>query len=126
MAPATAVAVAILLVAGIGAGWLLRGSDTVEPSPQLTRAKPLGGAEPVAATLERTGDSATLHVEQLPRIPADDVYEVWVQRAGVMEPRSTFVLSRNGSAQAARAVGYAHACSRSEGLDRSVSALGRR
>ena len=56
---------------------------------------------PVSATLERSGDSATLHVHELPAIAGDEVYEVWVQRAGVMEPRNTFVLSVDGSAEAA-------------------------
>ncbi len=61
----------------------------------------MNGAAPVSATLERNGDSATLHVHELPAINQDQVYEVWVQRAGVMEPRSTFVLSMDGTAEAA-------------------------
>ena len=86
-------AVLILLVAGIGVGYLLRGSGDVEQPTELVKAKPLNGAVPVSATLERTATAATLHVHELPAITEDEVYEVWVQRAGVMEPRSTFVLS---------------------------------
>ncbi len=99
--PATAMAVLILLVAGVGAGWLLRGTDTVEPRSTLVKAEPVNGANPVSATLERTGDSATLHVNAMPPLADDEVYEVWVQRADVMEPRSTFVLSSDGTAEAA-------------------------
>jgi anti-sigma factor RsiW len=99
--PATGMAALILLVAGIGAGWALRGNDTVETGPRLVKAEPLTHAVPVSATLERSGDSATLHVQELPAIANDEVYEVWVQRAGVMEPRNTFVLGMDGTAEAA-------------------------
>jgi anti-sigma-K factor RskA len=99
--PATGMAVLIVLVAGIGVGWALRGDDTVETTPQLVKAEPLNDAVPVSATLELEGDSATLHVHELPAIADDEVYEVWVQRAGVMEPRNTFVLSMDGTAEAA-------------------------
>jgi anti-sigma factor RsiW len=101
MRPATAMAVLILLVAGIGVGYLVRGSDTVQAPSTLVKAEPLDGAVPVSATLERMGDSATLHVHEMPPLANDEVYEVWVQRAGVMEPRSTFVLNSDGTAEAA-------------------------
>jgi anti-sigma-K factor RskA len=99
--PATGMAALILLVVGIGMGYALRGSGTTDAGPQLVKAQPLDGAVPVSATLERTGDSATLHVHELPAIANDEVYEVWVERAGVMEPRSTFVLGMDGTAEAA-------------------------
>jgi anti-sigma-K factor RskA len=101
MRPATAMAVAIVLVAGIGVGYLVRGNDVVEPESTLVKAQALDSGVPVSATLERVGDSATLHVTQMPELSSDDVYEVWVQRANVMEPRSTFVLNSDGSAEAA-------------------------
>ena len=99
--PAAGFAALILLIVGIGLGYLLRGDQTTEVQSELVRATPLETSVPVSATLERSGDSATLHVQQLPRIPDDEVYEVWVQRAGVMEPRNTFVLGRDGRAEAA-------------------------
>jgi len=99
--PAVGMAALILLIAGIGAGWLLRGSDTVEPGTKLVRAEPVGNATPVSATVERTGDAGTLHVQALPPIRNDEVYEIWVQRAGVLEPSNTFVLSGEGTAEAA-------------------------
>lgn len=99
--PATGIAVLIILVAGFGVGYALRGSDDGGASSELVKAEPMNGAVPVSATVERNGDSATLHVHELPTINQNQVYEVWVQRAGVMEPRSTFVLSMDGTAEAA-------------------------
>jgi anti-sigma-K factor RskA len=99
--PATAMAVLILLVAGVGVGYLVRGADTIQAPSTLVKAQATNGAVPVSATLERTGDSATLHVHEMPPLADDEVYEVWVQRAGVMEPRSTFVLNSDGTAEAA-------------------------
>lgn len=97
--PATAMAVAIVLVAGVGAGYLLRGGGT---EAEVIAARAVSPSAPTAAaTLERHGDSATLHVDELPAISRDQVYEVWVQRDGVMEPSSTFVLEGDGSADAA-------------------------
>ena len=101
MQPATAMAVLIVLVAGVGAGYLLRGTDEAEPRATLVKAEAVNGANPVSATLERTGNSATLHVNSMPPLADDEVYEVWVERAGVMEPRSIFVLDSNGTAEAA-------------------------
>ena len=98
--PATGMAALILLVAGVGAGWALRGADTVEPEPTLVKAEAMNASVPASATLEVEGDSATRHVHELPAIADDEVYEVWVQRAGVMEPRGTFVLNMDGTAEA--------------------------
>jgi anti-sigma factor RsiW len=99
--PATGMAVAILLVAGIATGYLVRGSADRVPE-DFVGVEPLGPqAAQVSATLERHGDSATLHVSELPDLRRDEVYEVWVQRGGVMEPASTFVLGLDGTAEAA-------------------------
>jgi len=99
--PAVVMAVLILLTVGVAAGYLVRGSGD-EPSGSLVSAEGLGPqAAQVSATLERHGDSATLHVQEMPTLARDEVYEVWVQRAGELEPRSTFVLRMDGSAEAA-------------------------
>jgi anti-sigma-K factor RskA len=99
--PAVAMAVLIVLTVGVAAGYLVRGAGD-EPSAALVSAEGLGPqATQVSATLERHGDSATLHVQEIPALDRDEVYEVWVRRAGVMEPRSTFVLRMDGSAEAA-------------------------
>ena len=101
--PASALAAAALLAAGAAGGSVLFGGEgggeaedhlvTVDVRPELENA--------VAATLERHGDSATLHVQQMPKLDPDEVYEVWVQRGGTMEPASVFVLRRDGTAAAA-------------------------
>jgi anti-sigma-K factor RskA len=101
--PAVAMTAVILLVLGIGAGYLLRGSGTEQGGSTLVKAEPAnaGVKDVVSATLERQGDAAILHVRELPPIKASEVYEVWVQRAGVMEGRSIFVLRSDGTADAA-------------------------
>ena len=95
--PAVGFAVLIVLVAGLAAGYLV-GGDAGDS--EFLPVRP-GSGVTASATLERHGDSATLHVEQLPPLARDEVYEVWVQRDGVMEPASTFVLRGDGSAEAA-------------------------
>jgi anti-sigma-K factor RskA len=99
--PATAMAVLILLVAGVGVGYLLRGSDTAQPQSTVIQAQALERTVPVSATLERTGDSATLHVAQMPQLSGEQVYEIWLQRDGQMERSNTFVLNSDGTAEAA-------------------------
>jgi anti-sigma-K factor RskA len=99
--PAVAMTVLIVLTVGVAAGYLARGSGEEMPG-DLVSARPLGPqAAQVSATLERHGDSATLHVQEMPELDRDEVYAVWVRRAGVMEPRSTFVLGMDGGAEAA-------------------------
>jgi anti-sigma-K factor RskA len=99
--PAVAMTVLIVLTVGVAAGYLIRGSGEEMPGGLVT-ARPLGPqAAQVSATLERHGESATLHVQEMPQLDPDEVYEVWVRRAGVLEPRSTFVLGMDGGAEAA-------------------------
>ena len=97
--PATGFAVALIAI-GIGTGYVLRGEGGEPVASTSIEAKALSGFQ-VSATLERHGESATLHVNEMPKLDRDEVYEVWVQRAGVLEPTSLFVLDRNGSAVAA-------------------------
>ena len=97
--PATGMAVLIVLVLGVAGGYLLRGEGNLEGS-EFIKGIPASGAQ-VSATLERHGDSGTLHVNHMPELNRDEVYQVWVQRADVMEPRSTFVLDGDGGAEAA-------------------------
>ena len=40
-------------------------------------------------------------MSRLPALPANDVYEVWVERDGSLEPSSLFVPRRDGTAEAA-------------------------
>ena len=100
--PALGLAAAILLVAGVGAGYVIRGGGEQPEASSLTAARSLGPQSArISATLEREGDSATLHVERMPRLARDRVYEVWVQRDDTLVPRSIFVLDRSGGAEAA-------------------------
>lgn len=100
--PAVGMAAMIVLVVGLAVGYLLGDSGSKPIAPTFTRAQPssAGVENAVSATLEREGDSATLHVQKLPKIARDEVYEVWVRRGGVMERRGVFVLNRDGSAEA--------------------------
>jgi len=97
--PAIAVAAAGLLVVGAAAGYLLH-----EPSESssVVAARPLPAAPPhLAGTLEREDGSAILTVSRLPALPADGVYEVWVERDGALEPSSLFIPRTDGTAEAA-------------------------
>jgi anti-sigma-K factor RskA len=99
--PATAVGAVVLVVAGTAAGYALRGSSEDETTVIEARASSPAQADLVSATLERSDGSATLHVRELPPIDPGEVYEVWVQRAGAVEPSNTFVLNDDGTAVAA-------------------------
>ena len=98
--PATALAATALIAAGVGVGYVVAdGDDPAAPASETLKAEAL--TSNVSATLELHGDSGTLHVNQMPELDPDEVYEVWVQRAGVMEPASLFVLDSKGAALAA-------------------------
>lgn len=101
--PAAALAVVAVLAVGVAGGWALRGGDgeTDAGSSFVEAQVPSGLANSVSATLERHGESATLHVHQLPKLNRDEVYAVWVNRAGAMELASVFALKRDGTATAA-------------------------
>ena len=114
MRPATGMAVLILLVAGVGAGYLLRGASTVEPVDVVK-------AEAIERRGRRFRRRSSAPATRRPctstscrAIDDDEVYEVWVQRAGVMEPRSTFVLDigrhRRGRGRRARSTTARRCC----------------
>jgi anti-sigma-K factor RskA len=98
--PATAVAAGVLLVAGALGGYLLH-----QPTGDRTSVVPVQANKdlaPVASgTLERQDGSAILHVEGMPALAGDRVYETWVKRGGEVEPSSLFTLRRNRSGDAA-------------------------
>jgi anti-sigma-K factor RskA len=99
--PATAIAACLVLVAGIVGGYALRGDD--EPQSDLIVAQVLdeGVGARTAATLEREGDRGILHVEALPPLPENRVYQAWIQRDGAMEPSTAFVVGRDGTTEVA-------------------------
>jgi anti-sigma-K factor RskA len=97
--PATAFVAVVLIVAGVAAGYALRGDDG--ESTTTIAAQATSPDVDVSADLVRQGDNGALHVHEMPAISRDEVYEVWVERGGSVEPASTFVLNRDGSAVAA-------------------------
>jgi anti-sigma-K factor RskA len=97
--PATAFVAVVLIVAGVAAGYALRGDEGDATTTVAARAT--SPDLEVAAELVRQGDTGALHVQEMPAISRDEVYEVWVQRGDAVEPASTFVLNRDGSAVAA-------------------------
>lgn len=97
--PAFALAALILLTVGLATGYLVRGAG--DQDMELIQAQGLGPQrELVSATLERDEDSTILHVQEMPPLARDEVYEIWVERAGAFEPRNTFVPRLDGTAEA--------------------------
>lgn len=96
--PVTAVALACVLVAGAVAGYVL--SDS-QPSRSVVAVEATPMAPPgTGGSLTRDESGATLHVEGLPPLGRDSVYQVWVQHGSRYRPSTTFVLDRHGAADA--------------------------
>jgi anti-sigma-K factor RskA len=98
MRPATAVAAAALLIVGALGGYLLH-SPTQRSSVVAARGTP--AAPTASGSLERQGGVAILHVEGMPALAGDQVYETWVKRGDTVEPSSVFTLRRNRTGDAA-------------------------
>jgi anti-sigma-K factor RskA len=98
MRPATAFAAAALLIAGALGGYLLH-SPTHHSSVVAARGTPT--APTASGSLERQGGVAILHVEGMPALAGNQVYETWVKRGDTVEPSSVFTLRRNRSGDAA-------------------------
>lgn len=97
--PATAVAAAAMLVVGVVAGYLLHEPGGGNTSTLQAQAMP--NAPKASGVLERDGGSGILRVVGMPSLARDQVYEVWIQRDGKVEPSSLFVPRRNHTADAA-------------------------
>ena len=96
--PVVGVAVAVLVVAAVAGfaigGGIGSGSDGGETSTVLA-----GKAPGVTAEMVSEGDSGTLHLANVRRLPSDRVLEAWVQRDGQVEPvQALFVPDRKGRA----------------------------
>jgi anti-sigma-K factor RskA len=99
--PATAMAAGAALVAGLAVGYLAHDSGGAGHSMipvHPTAAAPTGS---VSAMLDRVDGAGTLEVRRMPALRRGDVYEVWTTHGGAYAPQSTFVLRRDGSANAA-------------------------
>lgn len=98
--PATAIAAALVLVVGLGVGYLVRGTGGARTTtiPAHATAQASG---PVSASLARVDGAGTLEVRKMPPLTGGDVYEVWTQHGNAFRPESTFVLRSDGTANAA-------------------------
>jgi anti-sigma-K factor RskA len=98
--PATVAAAAAMLIIGAVAGYLVHEpGNNGNAATFAARAAP--SAPGVTGALERDGDSGILRVRGMPSLARDQVYEVWVQRDGELEPSSLFAPRRDHTAEAA-------------------------
>jgi anti-sigma-K factor RskA len=97
--PATATAAAAMLVVGVVAGYLI--GEPNGSSTSTLEAQAMPNAPKAKGTLARDGNSGILRVRGMPTLASNQVYEVWVQRDGNLEPSSLFVPRTNHSADAA-------------------------
>jgi anti-sigma-K factor RskA len=97
--PATAAALAATLIAGVAVGYLVGDSGGGETTTLEAQAMP--DALQASGVLERTGSTGILRVRGMPTLARDQVYEVWVQRDGKLEPSSLFVPRSDRTADAA-------------------------
>jgi anti-sigma factor RsiW len=93
--PATALAAALIVVAALVGYSVRQGGDQTRT---VAVSSTLPGS---SASLELSGDQATLHADGVPQLPPGSVYQLWVQRNGAVTPSSVFRPSADGSAAAA-------------------------
>ena len=96
--PLAGLAVVALLAAAV-AGYAIRDDGGGGPDATTVTA---GKAPAVTAEVVREGDSGTLHLDHVRRLPPDEVLQAWVQRDGRVESAKTlFVPNRDGTATVA-------------------------
>lgn len=100
--PALAFAAVAVLAVGIAVGYELSDSGPGETpaGPVVSAVEPLG-PERIEGTLARDGELATLRLERMPELRRDQVYEVWIERDGALEPSTLFVPDAERDATAA-------------------------
>jgi hypothetical protein len=94
--PRLALAGAVLLL-GLAIGFgvaQLGGEGTRTVTATVAKAMPEAGG-----TLEVKGDSATLHLHDMPDLGRARVYEVWLQHGNQLVPARTFDVGRDGVGQ---------------------------
>jgi anti-sigma factor RsiW len=94
--PATAVAAALAVVAGI-VGYAVRGDEEGATVSEVEVAPRVEGA---VAVLEHEGDAGTLRVGNAPELDGGEVYQVWIARGDSVEPSTAFRPDANGAAAA--------------------------
>jgi anti-sigma-K factor RskA len=92
-------ALAALLVVGAIAGYSLRDGDG-DGSRQYAAA-PLSERVEASGRVTVEGNSGALHVEDMPAIPREEVYQVWVRHDQDVLPSSIFVVTRDGTGEVA-------------------------
>ena len=96
--PVAGVAVAVLVVAAV-AGFAIGGGIGSGSDSSGTSTVVAGRAPGVTAKMVREGDSGTLHLANVRKLPSDRVLEAWLQRDGEVEPvQALFVPDREGQA----------------------------
>jgi anti-sigma-K factor RskA len=99
--PALAGLAVLALIAGGVGGYLIGTGGEQEPAAAEYAAMPLSPDLGARGTLSVDGDSGALHVDNLPGIPRDEVYQVWVRHDRDVLPSSVFVVSREGKGEVA-------------------------
>lgn len=98
MRPATGLAVAALLAAGVG-GYLAADGGTGGDTRTVPITEAAGDA---SGELILADGNATLMMEGMPQLSQGSVYQVWVaDPSGAVEPSSTFLPQSDGTATAA-------------------------
>jgi anti-sigma factor RsiW len=94
--PATALAAVAVLAAGAVAGYALHdGSERIDVPAEATGDVPAGA---ISASVEHgAGGAAVLHVDRIPALDRDHVYEAWAATGDEVEPVLTFRPDRAGA-----------------------------
>ena len=92
--PATAVAAALVIAAGVG-GYVVRGGGE-GPTTKTVAAKPIGDVPTAGGELVRTNGTTVLRVSGLPLQKKGRVYQVWLASGKKVNPSSLFVVDRGG------------------------------
>ena len=95
--PATGLAAVVVLGAGAIAGYALHddGSQRVDVAAEATGDAPAGA---ISASVEHgAGGAAVLHVDRIPALDRDHVYEAWEARGQDVTPVLTFRPSKAGT-----------------------------
>ena len=99
--PAFALGAAAVLAAGVAVGYgISDGGGASPPTVAVNEVEGLGSNE-IEGTLARQGDLATLRLDGMPKLRRDQVYEVWIDRDGKLEPSTLFVANAEREATAA-------------------------
>jgi anti-sigma-K factor RskA len=95
--PATALAAVAVLAVGGAVGYALHddGSDRVDVPAEATGEVPSAA---ISASVEHgAGGAAILHVDRIPALDRDRVYEAWAMSGSDVEPVLTFRPSKSGA-----------------------------